>query len=542
MAAATSPAITRELLHQVSIAAFIKDARPPIRVSASDTFSFEDFPWIARILDDPAPKITVKKGAQLGLTIAMILRSLRELWVKKDLRGALYLFPREDDISDFSRARMGPIIDMNPCFRETITDTNSIGLRRIGDRNLYLRHAGADPAALMSIDVDRLVFDERDQMDDDRVELARYRLSSSKQPVELAISTATLPNFGVDKDYQDSDQNVWQIKCRSCGTWTCLELTWPDCFNTEGDRTFRACRKCRKEIFVRDGEWTATYPSKSKTHAGYWPSQLLGSRPRQQPQFILEAFEKATRDGKLREFHNSTLGMAYAEIDDVLTDVLVRSFCDANLPRTTSSRGPTAMGFDVGGRDFHWMVGERRSAGLLQVVAFGKAESENEICDVWKKFNVQKGVVDGMAEQRAVRELKKRLPGLWDARYTTQKIENRWEAREKSVTVNRSASLDESHQALLQGRVRLPRADEKLIETLSPQLCNLARQVMMKGRDVKQPEVVWTCVGAKNDHYRHALNYLVLASETLPVLEKSTHSDYKRPHFLQSAKRSWMAR
>lgn len=532
------------MLHQVSCAAWVKDQRPALKVSASDSFSFDDFPWIARILDEKAPRITVKKGAQLGLTVGPgILRAVHNLWFHPELRGLLYLFPREDDISDFSRARFGPIIETNPGIRALVSDTNSIGLKRIGERNLYLRHAGADPAALMSIDVDRIVFDERDQMDDDRVELARYRLSSSKDPQEMSISTATLPNYGVDRDYQESDQNVWMIRCRAqaCRAWTCLELTWPDCFRRVGERVFRACTKCGGEIHVRDGEWTATYPERSAKHAGYWPSQLMGSRPRQQPGFLLDAYEVAVRDGKLREFHNSALGMAYAEIDDVLTETLVLSFCEPNEPRKLLSHGPTAMGFDVGGKDFHWGVAERRSTNVLQLVAFGKATSEDEICDIWKKFNVQKGVVDGMAEQRAVTALKKRLPGLWDARYTSQKIDTRWEAREKRVTVNRSASLDDSHQALLKGRFRLPRADEKLRVELVPQLTNLARQVMMRGRDVKTPEVVWTCIGQKNDHHRHMANYLWLAADTLSVVEKPTHSDY-RPRAILRGATSWMSR
>ena len=532
--------VTQADLHAASLSCWLVDQLPEIKIGGRP-LSFVSHPYLVDMIEDMHPDQVVIKGAQLGLTVAAMIRSICEM-KRRRLRGALYLFPRQDDIADFSRARLNPLIQENPVFRAMVEDTDAMGLKRIGGGNLYLRHIGGDESVVKSIDCDRVLYDERDEMDDDKVELADHRLDSSQEGIRIEFSTPTLPNFGVSKSYEDSDQHVWQIKCRKpgCGAWTCLELTWPDCLRTLPDgRVIRACQKCGGEIHVNDGDWVATYPTRTKRR-GRWVSQLCGAMPRQQPDFILSSFERATRDGKLREFHNSVLGMPFAEIDDVLSEALLLTVCDPNETRRLSALGPTAMGFDVGGSDFHWMVGEKRSDKMLHLIAFGVAASEDEITDVWKKFNCQRGVVDGMAEQRSVRSLKARLPGLWDCLYSQRKVDDSWDAREKRVTVNRSMSLDESHQRILKGTLRLPRPDEKVRKELIPQLCNLARQVLMKGRDIKTPEIVWTCVGSKNDHYRHALNYLVLAAETLPVAQKVEHTDYRPKK--QRSLTSWMAR
>ena len=514
------PAVTQAHLHAASLSAWLVDQRPEVKIG-SRTLSFKTHPYLADFLDDDHPDQVIIKGAQLGWTTAAQLKVLCELY-RMDLRGALYLFPRQDDIADFSRARLGPLIDANPVFRGMVQDTDAMSLKRVGKGNLYLRHIGGDESVVKSIDCDRVIYDERDEMDDDKVELADHRLDSSDCGIRIEFSTPTIPGFGVSRSYDASDQCVWQIKCRhpGCGEWTSLELTWPDCIRRMPDGSvIRACRRCGKEIHVNDGDWVATYPERTKRR-GRWVSQLCGSAPRQQPAFILDAYETATREGKLREFHNSVLGMPYAEIDDVLTPALCLSFCEPAVPRGTSSRGPCAMGVDVGAQTFHWTAAEKRSDRLAQVVGFGIARSEDEMLSILQAHNTACAVFDGMAETRSVRSLKAKHASVWENHYVGQKRETQWDYRERRVSCHRTTSLDESHQALLQGRIRLPRADEQHHKVLSPQLCNLARQIHVKDKRVtERPEAVWVCVGAKNDHFRHAVNYLSLALEQVGLAQ-----------------------
>jgi hypothetical protein len=141
-----------------------------------------------------------------------------------------------------------------------------------------------------------------------------------------------------------------------------------------------------------------------------------------------------------------------------------------------------------------------------------------------------------------VRAIKEKFPQAFENHYIGQKKEPTWDFRERRVTVHRTTSLDDSHQALLSGRLRLPRQDEQIHRVLTPQLCNLARQIHVKDKRVtERPEAVWVCVGQKNDHFRHALNYLWLALSQVGVAKprQTRESSWGKP---AQAVRDFMSR
>ena len=163
---------------------------------------------------------------------------------------------------------------------------------------LYLRGARATgkiegikktSSSLKGIPVDRIVFDEVDEMDPAMIDLALERLSHSKVKEEAYLSTPSIPDFGIDKLYNEADQRVWMISCEHCGAETCLELEFPSCLlELPTGQVIRACKKCQKEIFPRNGHWVAQYPQRSKDLVGWWISQLNSAYV--DPGKILKAF------------------------------------------------------------------------------------------------------------------------------------------------------------------------------------------------------------------------------------------------------------
>ena len=129
-----------------------------------------------------------------------------------------------------------------------VQDTDAQTIKRIGKSMLYMRGARStakvggmkrSASALKSIPVDRVVFDERDEMADDMVDLALERMSHSSIKEEVHLSTPTIPDYGVDKLFQQSDQRHWFIKCPKCGGDTCLELEFPGCLEETSDGQVR---------------------------------------------------------------------------------------------------------------------------------------------------------------------------------------------------------------------------------------------------------------------------------------------------------------
>jgi hypothetical protein len=512
----------------------LAELNPPVKIDG-DVLSFNDYPYIPKIIDDIHPHIVIIKGAQLGGTAAMILKVIMRM-AQESLRGSIYLFPREIDAIQFSKARFRRILNENAALSNLVKETDSAQIRRIHSGFAYFRGAASVPA-LKSVPADLLVFDELDEMEEDKVELARHRLDGSKLPSQCELSTATFPDYGVDLAYKASDGNVWMIQCDNCKEWTCLELAWPDVFQTDPHtrEIYRACRKCKKPIHSADGEWVARFPDRTAPAGdtiedlkrapgkrGYWISQL--NSPRRQPHQILQEFKDAEHRGKLREFYNSVLGIAFAEASDSLTKEIILAACDQDEPRRPSSVGPTAMGFDCGANDFHFAVAEKRSGDREQIIEFGRVTSEDEIINVIDRYNVSMAVADEMAETRTVRRIKARRPGkVYGCWYVGEKKGGYdWDAKAATITVGRTESLDESHQRILRGQTRFPKPDDLMHKIFIPQLCNLVRVTRpvnrADGRDSGRMKSLWIIRGTKNDHMRHAVNYLGLALARVPAI------------------------
>ena len=237
-------------------------------------FTFDDHEYLIDVYLDDSPKQVDKKGAQMGFTTHKILFSVhgcKNIYPK----GILYMLPTRDDTTDISKTRFGRLIDENPgTIGQWIANTDQANLKQIGSSFLYLRGTRTR-TALKSIPVDVIIFDEFDEMRPgsgavtgdkslkfDPITLARERLSHSKFQHEHVLSTPTLPDYGIEAEFDKSDQKFWYIKCEKCNAWTCLELTFPDCFVvTEKGNIVRGCKKCKAEIYPRNGQWVSHYPS-----------------------------------------------------------------------------------------------------------------------------------------------------------------------------------------------------------------------------------------------------------------------------------------
>src|SRR5213593_4835323 len=160
-------------------------------------FSFEGHEYLREIYDDCSPHVVLSKAAQIGGTTWSILRSLHAC-----LSGlnVAYFFPTRTDVLEFSKSRVGPLVADNPFLQKELRDTDTAGLKRIGDAYLYLR--GMQSAVGMkSIPVDMVVFDELDEASPDAKTLAKERLSHSDYRRLIELSNPSLPGYGVDEAY-----------------------------------------------------------------------------------------------------------------------------------------------------------------------------------------------------------------------------------------------------------------------------------------------------------------------------------------------------
>jgi len=489
----------------------------------SGPFTFENHEYEKGILCENAIRQVLKKGSQLGISETQILKSIYGLLYGVYPQGVLYLFPTQNDVYDFSRARFGPLLIDNPEIGKEVRETESVTLKKVRRSMLYLRGARASSkiegvkamaTQLIAIPVDRIVFDERDNMADNMVDLALERLGHSSVKEEVYLGTPSLPDYGVSKLYDESDQGVWEIKCSHCGTGTVLEVEFPSCLLELSDgRVIRGCKKCKKEIFPRDGHWVGQYPQRSKDLTGFWISRLNSGYADLRK--ILRTFQDPSNKN-LQEFYNSTLAMAYVSAENRLTVQDVYSNCGQDA-LAMNCRRDCAMGVDVGAM-LHVVVGFKPKEKQLQVCYLARVSSFNDVHDIAQRFNVKCAVIDMEPELRKVREFAQAEPyPVFLCDYQDRIISGpQWDEEKKLVKVNRTEICDATHDLVSSsGLLLLPRRNEEL-EIFAKQMCNIAK-VLQEDQETGSREYRYRKLG--EDHYRHALNYFWLASQKVRVWE-----------------------
>jgi len=501
----------------------------------SGPYKEEGHEYVKDIMECQAQRQCAMKGAQMTFTTIDVIRTIHGMIYNQYPQGCLYLFPTRDDVTDFSKGRFQPMISDNKFIKQHIKDTDAVNVKRIGKAFLYLRGARASQkiegvkqtsSQLKSVPVDRIDFDELDEMNPKMVTLALERMAHSEVQEESYLSTPSIPGFGIDKLYQGSDQRIWQIKCKKCGVETCLELEFPNCLEDMGHTVLRVCRKCRNEIYPKDGRWEVQYPNRDMV--GWWISQLNSAYV--EPKTILDAY-KDPPDGNITEVYNSKLGIAHIKAENQLT---AHDFwnCLSREPERMSHPGPTAMGVDIG-NTIYVVILDKPNEKTARFVYAARVSEWDDIHDIAKRFNVRSAVVDREPEIHKAREFQKAEPyevHLCDYIYTLRGVTD-WDPVTGMVKTNRTEICDATHEMVTaNGRFILPRRNEE-IDVFVKEACNIAK--ILVEDELGGRKYVYRKLG--DDHYRHALNYGMMALSRVSVFKEATGhvlpaSAYKRKH------------
>ncbi len=463
-------------------------------------FSFHKHEYLMTPYADNHPHMVEIKAAQMGLTTKAMLRAMYAARYR-NFRGILYLFPSRTDVTEFAKGRIDPLIEDNPdTLGKWLQDTDAANIKQIWNCFLYLRGMKSR-VGLKSIPVDFLVFDEMDEASPAAVDMAMERMSHSEFKEVLKLSNPTLPDYGIDKAFQETDQRFWHVKCEKCGEYTCLEVTFPDCLLEIGGRAIRACQKCNAELNPSIGEWVAKHPGVTEKR-GYHYSQLFSHYI--DPAEILRQFRTANN---LTEFYNLKLGMAYVEATNRLTVQEVLALC-GNEGIASSDPGPCSMGIDQG-KLLHVVIGKREWQRAGKIVHAGEYQAWEELDRLMKVFNVSRCVVDALPETRNARAFAEKHKGKVFLSYYSehQKSGYKWNDGDLTVHSNRTESLDASHVEIQFARIALPRECD-IIRGFAEHCSNTAKK-LEEDEETGSKRYVYVKLGP--DHFRHAFNYEAMA-------------------------------
>lgn len=486
-------------------------------------FSFKDHEYQKEPMSSQARRRCYMKATQGGWTEIEVLRSLHAMINGFHPQGDLYMFPTTDDVGEFSKARFNPLIQANKTsIGKYVKNTDTTSLKKVGTSFLYLRGARLsqkvsdqnESSKMRGIPVDSVKFDELDLMDESVIAKARGRMGHSHVKEEVFLSNPLIPGEGIDKIFATSDQRYWHRKCGVCGEWTCAEKWFIEdperCVGTRSDGTgYIACKKCGREVPIWNGtgsaEWVADLPSNTGFMHGYQHSQLTSVY--NDPLEILHAFRNPP-EGNLADVYRLRLGLPYIAAEDRLTKAQVLDCCN-NLDMLHGHKGPCAMGVDVG-KIKHIIIGIRTGKDQYTILKTAQLSEWQDIMDMAMRFGVKSAVVDIRPYEDSARKFQK------DAKFKTYLCEYKENTPQGTVyndntgivAVNRTEIFDSTHRlTTTPGRLTIPRYSE-VIEEFAKQMCG-AFKVLETNK--KTGTSVYRYKG-KNEHYRNALNYFLLAA------------------------------
>lgn len=500
-------------------------------------FSFDGFPWTRDFVDDFAPRKVAKKPSQFGLTEAVLTEAFWSVLVEQ--ASVLYCLPTDAAVSDFSASRFDPAIQISPAVKAAFSNVSNVGHKRAGAANLWLRGARSKSDA-RSVDPRRLKLDEINEMEPAMVALLEERITGQVDGSVTLLSTPTIPKFGIDLEYEASDQKQWLVKCprKRCADWVWLDwasVKWAD---DDASTAHIECPRCHapweeeyRLAAARTGRWVAQRPDVLAKHgiSGYWITRACSLV---MPLWkIVAKYLKARHDPTQLEHVMNGFGVAFIVAGMKLTEerilATVRDY--EQLSAAPDDVETTTMGVDVGSL-LHYRISTPRpdprdpKGTGRSVLRTGAVPNFEDLDELMRAFRVSRCVIDANPERRKAKEFQDRWGGpgagrVWLALYPNDPaLLARWdegaEDNERGmVQIHRTEAMDLTLSRfrypagsagtagdLPAGTIDLPRG---LPSDFAEQLCAPVR-VYETGKNGMQ-RAVYRENGA--DHYAHASLY-----------------------------------
>jgi len=477
-------------------------------------FSFEGHEYLRAIYDDTSPHVVLSKAAQIGGTTWAILRSIHACLTGLNV---IYFFPTRTDVLEFSKSRVAPLLADNPFLSRLMTDTDTAGLKRIGDAHLYLRGMQST-VGMKSVPADMVVFDELDETSPAAKAMALERLAHSEYKRVIELSNPSLPDYGIDEQYQKSDQRHWTLRCPQCAHMTALDKEFPVKLGQEvriiqprADGTcYRACPECSGELDLAQGEWVADFPGRP-IH-GYRISQLFSSKV--DPGQILAEYRTTRFPDR---FYNLKIGVPWVDLGRRLDATTVLALCGEMSMAESSTGGYCAMGVDTG-RDLHVVIlrsEEDPDAEGRHLIHLTVCHAFEELDELMGRFDIKRCVIDGLPETHATREFARRHEGRVFMNFFNehQRGSPNWDRQTRMVQINRTEALDASRAAVRDAKVMLPRRSA-LVEEFAH---HMAADAKVLEEDEETGIQKYRYIRTGTNHFSMAFTYAWLAGSDRAV-------------------------
>lgn len=335
-----------------------------IKNEKSEPIEFDQHCFLLDVYTDTTKKIVIRKAAQIGVSTFAILKELHDAIYYKI--NQIHTLPTRDDVWKFVPDKVDGIIKANPLIK--ITGKNEVEQKQIGQSFIFYKGTFMEKEAIM-LTSDRNIYDEVNKSNAEVIRDYRSRLGASKIAEEIYISTPTIPNFGIDDLWDQSDQKHWRFNCPKCGFRQHME--WER--NVDLENKIYICQKCHQELkpeTIKSGEWEARFPSREIS--GYWISQMIA--PWRTCADLIREKESAEDE---QYFYNFILGLPYASPESQIPASLIYKNL---ISKVGQDERNSAMGVDVQLRELYVIIGNEKG-----IFGIARIEDKPEK-SMWKRL------------------------------------------------------------------------------------------------------------------------------------------------------------
>jgi hypothetical protein len=287
----------------------------------------------------------VQKATQVGMSAWVMRWALYHADTRS--RTGLYVFPTQKDMHDFSSLRVKPLVAGSKWLmsRKRPDDPDNKGMMGIGLGMMVFR-GSESKRGLDSVDCDHIVFDEYDTLDHENIPDAEMRVSSPLSPGLIRrIGVPSVPDWGVNRMFNESDRRRWFVKCPGCGLRQQIDFFE----NVDLKRAIRVCSKpaCRSSLedVIGAGEWVAEFNESGRSR-GYHVTRLIV--PGANVGLVIAASKKRN-PAERTVFFNKHLGVPWIAAENRLSrEIIAAAQRQYTMDGSYLSDKLVTMGVDVG--------------------------------------------------------------------------------------------------------------------------------------------------------------------------------------------------
>ena len=508
-------------------------------------WSFKDHEFQIDILKSSSHRQSIVKCSQAGLSEVSARKALALACLRQGIQ-VIYTLPTGSFAQMFSKTRVDPIIDNSPVLQGMVdSDTNNTKLKRIGSSFIHFLGTYSSSSAI-SVPASYIISDEVDFSDQSVLTEFNSRLGHQKisESFNIQFSTPTVAGYGISANYEKSSKGRYAVQCSGCKHWQTPnfledvvipnnvlpidQLTRYDVAAmdpTDVANSYLACPECEHDLTTdlldKDRrKWIHQFPERRADHEGFKvvPFDVPSVNP------VGRTIAQMLEYSRLSSWYNYKLGENYADDTTKFNIEVVRQ--NTAVVDLENIRG-AVVGVDVG--KISWVavgVPEHNNltgdVEMLKVVELIRVDTTKlaageslgqQVVAIAKKHQAQVIVVDAAPDFTTAQHVFKLFPtgkaygnyyvndSVFAKSMTHYKVDDT-----KGVCLSaRTSSLDDLCELVNSGRVTFPSGDN--MKDVENHLDSLKR-VGGKDGDVS----AWVTRDKADDHWAHALNYLLLAA------------------------------